>query len=65
MVTAHVYAAGTGARILETMYRAARPGGLGEQVGTLASAGGGSGRPRAGPAVITSAAHLQGQRTGH
>src|SRR5215831_1865794 len=47
-----------GARILETMYRAARPGGLGEQVGTLAGAGGGSWPPRAGPAVITSAALL-------
>jgi hypothetical protein len=43
MVTAYVYAAHAGARILETMYRAARPGALGEQAGTLAGAGGGAG----------------------
>jgi hypothetical protein len=31
------------------MYRVARPGGLGEQVGTLAGAGSGSERPLDGP----------------
>src|SRR5215469_13869550 len=62
VVTAYVYADHAGARILETMYRAARPGGLGEQVGTLAGAGGGSWPPRAGSAVITSAALLSSGR---
>jgi len=54
MVTAYVYAAHAAARILETMYRAARPGALGDQVDTLAGAGRRGRRHRPGPAVITS-----------
>jgi hypothetical protein len=43
MVTAYVYAAHAGARILETMYHAVRPGALGDQVDTLAGRGRGAG----------------------
>ena len=43
MVTAYVYAAHAGARIREIMYLAVKRGALGEQVDTLAGAGGAGG----------------------
>ena len=55
MMTAYVYAAGTGTRILETMYRASPARLAPQQVGTLAGTAGGSTRVPPGPAVITSA----------